>query len=453
MTVAQIVARVRSGDSARAEAALALRRIAADPHNAFTASDDGALSRASGIDAAVAAGADPGPLAGVPIALKDIIDHAGRTTTAGSSFYRNTASRSATVVSRLEAAGAVVVGRTGLHEFAFGFSSENDWFGPVRNPWDPATSPGGSSGGSAVAVAAGIVPAALGTDTGGSVRVPAALCGCVGLKVTHGRVPLTGVFPLAPSLDTVGPITTTVADAAAVYAVIAGDDPEDPWSTPRPVTLPTGPADLGRLRVGVPHPWVDRPLAPRIAEGFAGFLGALGRAGAVVVLIPAPALDPASLPRATYAEVATVHREWIRADPSRYGAAIRDRMLADLEHGTDAITAALAWRDALRLAFERVFAAVDLLVTPTTATLRKEIGSDLVAAGAGPEPHRPALSWFTALVNQAGVPAIALPLAGTAVEGPPVSVQLICPWFAEDRLLAAGLALEAAGLVGFTPPR
>ena len=194
--------------------------------NGFTFVDrEGALARAARIDASIAAGETGGPLSGVPIALKDLIDQSGIPTTNGSAFSAVVPDVSATVVERLEAAGAVVIGRTGLHEFAFGFTSENPHFGPVRNPWDVTLSPGGSSGGSAAVVAAGIVPAAIGTDTGGSVRVPAALCGVIGLKVTHGRVPLTGVTPLAPSLDTVGPIARTVGDVAAVYAAIAGDDP------------------------------------------------------------------------------------------------------------------------------------------------------------------------------------------------------------------------------------
>jgi len=198
--------------------------------NAFTLVDsERALQRAADLDAMQAAGENPGPLAGVPVAIKDLIDHSGRLNTCGSSFYRETPGRSATIVERIEAAGGIVIGRTGLHEFAFGFSSENPWFGPVRNPWDPGTSPGGSSGGSGVAVSARLVPLAVGTDTGGSVRAPAALCGIVGLKVTHGRVPLTGVFPLAASLDTVGPMARTVADAALLYRVMAGDDPTDPW--------------------------------------------------------------------------------------------------------------------------------------------------------------------------------------------------------------------------------
>ena len=454
MTIGPLAASTRAGSSSAARIAVVLDAIDADPHHAFVAVDDAARRRATEIDAFVAVGGDPGPLAGVPVALKDIIDHLGRVTTAGSSFYRHTPQHSATVVERLEAAGAVIVGRTGLHEFAFGFSSENEWFGAVHNPWDAATSPGGSSGGSAAAVASGVVPVAIGTDTGGSVRVPAAMCGCVGLKVSHGRVPLTGVFPLAASLDTVGPITTTVADAAAVYAVIAGDDRADPWSEPRPVILPNGPTPLRGLRIGVPHPWVDRPLAPRIVSGFAGFLSALEDAGAEVVPIVTAILDPSGLPRASYAEVGAVHRTWITEDSTRYGSDVRERMLRDLEHDTDAVTAAWAWRHRLAAEFGRVFADIDLLVTPTTATLRKVIGVDLVDAGRDPEPSRPALSWFTTLVNQAGLPALALPLAGTASAGePPVSVQIIGPRFAEDRILGAGLGLEVAGIVGFTPPR
>jgi aspartyl-tRNA(Asn)/glutamyl-tRNA(Gln) amidotransferase subunit A len=444
---------IGAGRSSQATVTEALHRIATDPWNAFISADPEAGARAAATDVAIAAGSIAGPLAGMPIALKDIIDHAGRVTTAGSSFYRHQPDRSATVVTRLERAGAVIVGRTGLHEFAFGFSSENPWSGVIRNPWDPATSPGGSSGGSAVAVAAGVVPLALGTDTGGSVRVPAALCGCVGLKVTHGRVPLTGVFPLAPSLDTVGPITTTVTDAVAAYAAIAGDDSEDPWSSPNPVVVPTAPADLATLRVGIPHPWVDRPLAPEVAAGFSTFVAALAATGATVVPVSAPAIDPTLLPRAAYAEVAAVHRAWITEDPSRYGHEVLSRMLHDLEHDTDATTAAWRWRRGLAGAFARLFADVDLLLTPTTRTLRKEIGNDLVEAGAAPEPYRPALSWFTNLVNQAGLPALALPVAGTAVGGPPASVQLIAPAFGEERLLAVGLALDAAGITGFTPPR
>lgn len=452
MTALETARRTRAAESCRPVIAAALDRITADTLNAFTSRDDGALARAEEIDSVVARHEDPGPLAGVPVALKDIIDHAGRVTTAGSSFYRHHPARSAPVVERLEAAGAVIVGRTGLHEFALGFSSENDWFGAVRNPWDPRTSPGGSSGGAAAAVAAGLVPIALGTDTGGSIRVPAALCGCVGLKVTHGRVPLTGVFPLAPSRDTVGPLATTVADAAVAYAVIAGDDPADPWSHPAAVVPPRGAADLGAMRIGVPHPWVDRPLTAEVRTGFEEFLAALAAAGATVVQVDAPHLDPATMPRAVYAEVAVVHREWITTHPERYGPAIRDRILRDLDHTADAVATAGEWRHRLARSFDRIFGVVDLLVTPTTPTMRKEIGVDTVVAGGEPESHRSALSWFTNLVNQAGIPALALPRRGAAPAGPPVSIQLIGPAWSEHLLLEAGLALEEMGLVGFEPP-
>jgi Asp-tRNA(Asn)/Glu-tRNA(Gln) amidotransferase A subunit family amidase len=409
--------------------------------NVFTFVDaDGARAAARSVDEAVAAGRHPGPLAGVPVALKDLIDQRGLPTTCGSSFYREVPARSAPVVERLEAAGAIVIGRTGLHEFALGFSSENDWFGPVRNPLDPSTSPGGSSGGSAAAVAAGIVPIALGTDTGGSVRVPAALCGCVGLKVTHGRVPLTGVFPLASSLDTVGPLAATVADAALAYGVIAGDDPADRWSVNRPVTAPAGSADLDGLRIGIPHPWVDRPLERLVASAWEATITALGEAGADVRPIDAPHLDPSRLHAGMLAEIATVHRPWFERDPSRYGPEVRHRLEQVMAVTVDDYVEALHWRRLLRRAAADAFDDVDVLLTPTTVTRRKVIGEPLVDGGAEPEPYGTALSWFTALVNQAGVPALSIPVGPPA--SPPASVQIIAPPWEEARLLEIGLAFE-----------
>lgn len=420
-----------------------------DELNAFISVDEDALERARLIDE----DDRPGPLAGRPVALKDLIDHSGRTTTAGSSFYRHLATRSATVVERLEAAGAVVMGRNNLHEFAFGFSSENAWFGPVRNPWDPTLSAGGSSGGSAAAVAAGIVPVAIGTDTGGSVRVPAALCGCVGLKVGHGRVPLTGVFPLCGTLDTVGPIARTVSDAAAVFSVIAGHHPADPWSSPEPVEATGGAATLEGLRIAVPHPWVDRPLDPWLKSGFESFVAGLVDAGAVVRVVRLPSLDPEALRPATYAEAGAVHRRWFEEDPERYGPSVRSRVAAVIDFDADAVSEAHRWRAGLRHAFAGAFASTDLLLTPTTAAWRKVIGVDEVEVAGTREGYRGAFSWFTTLPSQAGLPALALPVAGTAAPGrPPASVQLIAPRHREPALLAIGLALEEAGLVGFSPP-
>lgn len=445
MTAAErIAAAVRSGDvtpAAPAVAALGAAR-AASHLNAFTLLDDEAPARAP---------ARPdGPLAGVPVAIKDLIDQAGVPTTCGSSFYREVPGRSAVVVGRLEAAGAVIVGRTGLHEFAFGFSSENPWFGPVRNPLDPETSPGGSSGGSAAAVAAGIVPIALGTDTGGSVRVPAALCGIVGLKPTHGRVPLSGVFPLVASIDTVGPLARSVDDVALAYRVIAGHHAADPWSAPRPVEPPDAVADLAGLRIAVPHPLVDRPLGGDVASGFAGALRALAEAGAVVVHTSVPEADPPGLLADSIGpEVASVHRDWLARHPERYGEDVRARLAAAAAVGTDAFAAALAWRAGLRHGLERALADADVIVTPTTAVTSKRIGVDAVETEAGPESHRRALSWFTAPINHAGLPALALPLA--AAGSPSPSLQVIGPAWSEARLLAIGRALERAGIAASGP--
>ena len=429
-----------------------LDRIAADSDlNIYTVVDaERALSRAHGLDVARQKGATPGPLEGVPIALKDLIDHEGHTTTAGSSFYRHRATTSAMCVQRLEAAGAIVIGRTGLDEFAFGFSSENHWFGPVRNPWDPTTSPGGSSGGSAAAVACGHAPIGIGTDTGGSVRVPASLCGVVGLKVTHGRVPLSGVFPLAASLDTVGPITRTVDDAELVFEVMAGHDPADPWSAAMPLEGRTD-VDLTGLRFGVPSPWIDRPLGEDVRDGFHGALERIAAAGAEIVGVYDPVVaPPGMINEAAYGEVASVHRLWWDNHPDRYGPRVAERLAVAMRVAVDEYVRALAWRSGLHNAVQRLLLDVDVLITPTTAVSRKTIGVDDVDTELGAEEYRRAVSWFSALVNHARLPALAMPI--TAAGDPPPSLQIIASPFTERRLLAVGRALESAGIVGFRPP-
>jgi Asp-tRNA(Asn)/Glu-tRNA(Gln) amidotransferase A subunit family amidase len=406
--------------------------------NAFTSLDERAPDRARS--------APSGPLAGVPVALKDLIDHAGRTTTCGSSFYRNVAEADATVTARLEAAGAVIVGRTGLHEFAIGFTSENPWWGPVRNPWDLGFSPGGSSGGSAAAVAAGIVPAALGTDTGGSVRVPAALCGLVGLKPTHGRIPLTGVFPLVGAVDTVGPLTADIADAALLFSVLAGHDPADPWSVDRPPREDGAEVRLEDLTFGVPHPWVDRPLDDVVAAGFRTALDRLADAGAEVHDLPVPEIDPPGrLGWAIGPSMAAVHGQWLATGPERYGADVRRRVEAAMAVTPEEAAAGREWAAATRTGLDRALAAVDVVLTPTTAVHRKRIGVADVETPGGPEHHRRALSWFTAPVNHTGLPALAVPLESPG--SPPPSLQIIGPAWSELRLFAVAAALETAGVI------
>jgi Asp-tRNA(Asn)/Glu-tRNA(Gln) amidotransferase A subunit family amidase len=403
--------------------------------------EERALERAEALDAMVAQGKSPGPLTGVPIALKDLIDHAGRTTTCGSGFYRHEATSSAEVVRRLEDAGAVIVSRTVLHEFAYGFSSENHWTGPVRNPLDTDLSCGGSSGGSAAAVAAGQVPIGIGTDTGGSVRVPAALCGVYGLKVTHGRVPVTGVFPLAPSVDTVGPMAGNVADLALAYSVMAGYDRDDPWSWPAPVVAgSTTRPDLRGLRIGVPVPWVDaHPVSEDVADAFTAAIERIRELGADVEEFEDDTVDNRpEIMALSGAEIAAIHRHWV-TEGREYGPEVAARLERALAVTGDEYMRAMEWRALSRQRTMAAFGTFDFFVTPTTGTTRKRIGIDTVQTTEGDVPYRPVLSCFTAPVNHFGCPAIVGPLPGKT---PPPSLQVIgAPW-SEHRLLEIAAVLE-----------
>ncbi len=401
--------------------------------NAFTlVDDDRSLARATELEEAGDEGRPPGRLSGVPVALKDMIEHEGRTTTCGSAFYRSDATTTAPAVARLEAAGAVIVGRTGLHEFAFGFSSENPHFGPVRNPWDTDCSPGGSSGGSAAAVGAGIVPVAIGTDTGGSIRVPAALCGCYGLKVSHGRVPLEGVFPLAASVDTVGPLASSIDDLDRAYRALSGDSSEEP-------------AAAG-LRIGVPQPWFDAaPIDEHVSTWFDTTVDRLVSLGHTVTQTEIPDVLPASsLIDAISGEITEVHAGY-RARGLPYGDDVAERLDGCAAATPEQIAAGRKWQLMIRDRFAETFRSVDLLITPTVPVMRKQIGNDRI----GDLHYRVVLSWFSAIVNHALLPAIALPLAGAGE--PPVSLQAIGPTGSETALLGFGRSLERAAVVGFTP--
>ncbi len=457
MTIAvEIASQVRSGRRRAVDVvghALEMADASQGELNAFTLIDhDGAIARAEAIDVLLDRGTDPGPLAGVPVGLKDLIDQAGLPNTRGSGFPPETPGNSATVTRRLGAAGAVIIGRTGLHEFAFGFTSENHWFGPVRNPWDTATSPGGSSGGSAAAVAAGIVPISIGTDTGGSVRVPAALCGAFGLKVTHGRVPLSGVYPLVPSFDTVGPLATSVADLAAAYITIAGDDQSDPWSYPMPVERPKAMESPEGTRLGVVRQWFEPPHTQRIWDEISTFLRRCEAAGSEVVEIDEESLRPIhAVTMASRAEVLDVHQDRFSRNPDGYGPDVRLRLEESFGVTVDDMVQAATWIARARGTVARLHAeGVTALVAPTVGVQAKRIGVDDVDIDGVPVFHRVPLAEFTAPINAIGVPSLAMPLAGSGT--PPVSVQLIgSPW-SEATLLSVAGWLEANGLVGFTPP-
>jgi aspartyl-tRNA(Asn)/glutamyl-tRNA(Gln) amidotransferase subunit A len=442
VTARSIAADVLSGSPARPAVESALGKAHIDQLNAFISVDDSVVETTPAT----------GPLAGVPIAIKDIIHQAGHTTTCGSSFYRYAATESATVVSRLEAAGAVIIGRTGLHEFAFGFSSENPWYGPVLNPWNTRTSPGGSSGGSAAAVAGGIVPISLGTDTGGSVRVPAALCGIYGLKSTHGRIPITGVFPLIESLDTVGSFAINIGDLATVYRVLAGYDPRDAWSVPDSAALTRPISRLGGLRVGVPQPWVETaPMEQEVRRSFEHALESLENIGATVIEVRNPFFSmPGMIGPTLAAEVSVLHGAWMRDPDKAYGEDVVERINAAMQTPLEDIVAANRWRSALTNTFLATFDQVDVLVTPTVPARTKYIGEDMMRFDGQEHFYRMVFSWFSALVNHAGLPALAAPLVGPG--SPPPSIQIIGPPWSEDRLLEIGQRLEDHNLVGFRAP-
>ena len=440
-TALELARRVQAGDATAEEVvAEALDAVHADATNAFTSVDEEALDRARWIDDRLARGERIGPLTGVPLAVKDLIDHEGRTTTAGSGFYRHTAAATAPALARLERAGAVVVGRTGLHEFAFGFSSENPWFGPILNPWDSALSPGGSSGGSAAAVATGVVPIALGTDTGGSVRVPAAMCSIAGLKVTHGRIPLTGVFPLVPSLDTVGPLGTSIDDLAAATVAMAGPDKSDPSSRDLPWDT-LSPTSLEGVELVVPRRWVDTaPLSPVVGAAFEQFLAESQAAGMVVRRPEEPDLVPDPHIAAVIGpEVAQVHRAW-RIAGEAYGDDVGARIDEALVVTDERAEAARRWRRRVTDHLSRLTRAGAVVVTPTVPDLDKTIGVDAI----GSHHYRTVVSWFSSLVNQTGAPALSLPLPGT---GRTPSVQLVGAAAGEPWLLAIGRLLAHSGVV------
>ncbi|MFV1999792.1 MAG: amidase, partial [Acidimicrobiia bacterium] len=443
-----------------AEAALAAASDAQHRLNAFTLIDsEGALARAESIDALVERGEDPGPLAGVPVGLKDLIDQEGLPNTRGGSFPVEPSRRSAPVVKQLEAAGANIIGRTGLHEFAFGFTSENPWFGPVRNPWDIDTSSGGSSGGSAVAVAAGIVSIAVGTDTGGSIRVPAALCGIFGLKVSHGRVPLSGVYPLVPSFDTVGPLARTVQDLAMAFDAMVGDDPNDPWSRRPPKRSTVDPQsqsdhefDPTSVRLSPVRQWLDNPITHELTAEVDRFMGACSDAGFEVCEIDNEALRPVgAVTMASRAEILEIHGERFANEPQGYGEDVRLRLAESAGVTADDMVVSQRWISKARGTVERLqVAKPTILVSPTVGIRSKHIGVDYVDIDGEQVFHRSPLSRFTAPVNAIGIPALSMPILRSGA--PPASVQFAGPSWSEDLLLRAARWLEEHEIVGYSQP-
>jgi aspartyl-tRNA(Asn)/glutamyl-tRNA(Gln) amidotransferase subunit A len=378
-------------------------------------------------------GGEIGTLLGVPIAVKDLFATRAQRTTVGSRILRDwVPSRDADAVARLRAAGAIVFGKTNLHEFAYGVSTANPWWGVARNPHDPRRSPGGSSGGSAIAVVAGLCAGALGSDTGGSIRVPASLCGCVGLKPTFGAIPLGGTFPLGWSLDHAGPLTRTVDDAGLLLDVLSGGD----------AGRRARRASTRGLRVGVLQGPIVQNVQPGVARQVGAAAAALRRRGLRVrdVQIPEMEWTVATQLVTLRAEASALHARWIRSRPSAYGTDVRTRLqLGALVGGADYVLAQ-RMRTRIRAAMSRAFHDVDVLLLPTTPITAPVVGERTVRWRSGVEPVDGALVRLTAPFNLTGLPALSVPFGAAA--GLPVGVQVVGQWNDEARVLAVGRLIE-----------
>ncbi len=414
----------------------ALDRLRADPFNTVITLDaDRALARAAALDAELAAGTWRGPLHGVAVGVKDLIDVAGLPTRCGSLVLADAppAPVDAPVVARLVAAGAVVVAKLHTHEFAYGPTGDVAATGPARNPHDPSRITGGSSSGSAAAVAAGHLPLALGTDTGASVRTPAALCGVVGLKPGYGHLSVEGVFPLSESLDTVGLITADVHSASVAWDVLARPD-----GTGGGIQLP----GVKGVRIGVPVDPYWRPADPSITAVVEAALGRLRGAGAEVVEVASPMIDElaATYPVIVGAEAWATHADAFTRSPELFQPVTRERLAPNAGLPARAYVDALRIRRRLTAAF-RAALDVDVLVLPTTRLRATPIGAETVAVGGADVPVRPSLLGLTLPFNLTGWPAASVPGRVEAGELP-VGVQVVGVRLEERGVLRVAAAVH-----------
>jgi aspartyl-tRNA(Asn)/glutamyl-tRNA(Gln) amidotransferase subunit A len=409
---------------------------------------DLAREQARAAEAELHRGQDRGPLHGIPLGIKDLLDLAGVPNTMGSKILKaNVPSTNASAVERLEAAGAIILGKHNLHEFAFGITSENPHYGVVRNPWAGDRVPGGSSGGTAAAVAAGLCVAGLGSDTGASIRAPAAWCGIVGLKPTYGRVSRAGALPLAWSLDHVGPIARSVADCALVLQAIAGHDPRDAASAAEPV--PDFSADLALgvkgLSVGVPREYFFDLTEPDVDRLVREAIQALRDLGASVREVALPHVSHAQ-PAGNVimsTEAAAWHASWLRERPDDYGADVLARIRGGLLVSAVEYLSSQQLRTLIQEDFRAAFEHVDVVVGPTVPLVAPAIGRTQDPGGPLNLPARAIANRDTIPCNLTGMPAISVP-CGFSAQGLPVGLQIMGPAFAEPLVLRVAAAYEAA---------
>ncbi|GAA5090563.1 amidase [Paenalcaligenes hermetiae] len=415
--------------------------------NAYVAiTADSALKAAKHAENEIMQGKYKGTFHGVPIALKDNIYFANEVTTMCSKIHRDFVSKEdATVTARLREAGAVFTGKLNMHEYAWGIDNNSPHFGAVHNPWNPEKVPGGSSGGSGAAVASHSTYSSLGTDTAGSIRIPSSACGIVGLKPTHGRVSKYGVYPLAWTLDHVGPMSKTVADAAAMLQVIAGFDTKDPTSAPVPVVDYSASLNEGvkGLRIGINEAYFFNQVDSRVERIIRERLDDLEKQGAILSTVSIPALQYAEWAELaiSLSEASTIHHEDLLKRPDDFGDDIRFLFeWGELFSSVDYLQAQQV-RRALKQQFTQVLREVDVLVAPTLPFLVPNIGDNLVDINGQKTDFIQNCIRFTGPSNLTGLPALSVP-AGIS-EGLPVGLQIIGRAFDEATLLKAAYAIEA----------
>ena len=388
-----------------------------------------------------------GPLHGIPVSIKDLFATRGARTTCGSKVLADwVPDYDATAVARWREAGAVIVGKTNMHEFAYGVTNNNPHYGPVRNPWDLERVPGGSSGGSGAAVAASLCTASLGSDTGGSIRIPSAVCGVVGIKPTYGRVSRYGAIPLAWSIDHVGPLAKSVEDAALLLAVLAGPDPKDATGSDRPVPDYTQglSGEVGGVLLGIPEQYFFEHVDPEILTAVQQAIRSLEQLGASAQPVSLPHLENCAAMEAhiTLAEATSYHEPHMRTRIDDYGDGVR----IDLEAGryllaTDYVKSQRA-RALLLEVFGRAFEQVDVIVSPTLPAFPPLIGELYVQSGDLREHVIDAFLRFSIPYNLTGLPAISVP-CGFSSSGLPIGLQIAGRAFDEPTVLRVAHAYEA----------
>jgi aspartyl-tRNA(Asn)/glutamyl-tRNA(Gln) amidotransferase subunit A len=447
--IAEIAPRIRAGEitaTQLTEACLARIDRFDGRINAFiTLLADSALAQARQLDAERSQGAYRGPLHGIPVAHKDLYYTKGVRTTAGSKILADfVPEHNATVVSKLEAAGMVLLGKVGLHEFALGGTNDNPHYGAVHNPWDLARIPGGSSGGSAAALGAGFCLAATGSDTAGSIRIPAHACGVSGLKPTYGRVSCFGVVPLAWSRDHTGPMARSIRDCALLLNAMAGYDSRDPASADRDV--PDFTAELERgvrgLRVGVPTNNFIEQVQPDVLSAWRQAVVDLEGLGAepVDVSVTTDLYSPSASP-VRMAEAAAFHQEWLHQRPGDYGDDVRASLQAVGQASAIDYVRSERARFSLLLEMRDLFERVDVLITPTLPITATRIGGRDVEIGGQRLPLTPQLIRFTLPFNQTGYPAASVP-SGFDRDGLPIGLQIVGRLWEESTVLRVAHAYQ-----------